>query len=220
MYFRYCVFVFVCLWVLQYCVFFIFCLCCNYFSSSCSEMFSNSKFSDFYLFSPTVNALVNASVFQCLPLNLLVWKLDTPSESPECCESHRLYQIRMPQLFVEIFATIIIRQHQQRRKCNLDSTLVSRSVGRSFEFEAFKPVYIRQKTCHHVIMSSCHHVILSSFHTVILSSYIQFLLFADILLQIMCIFAVFSATTMICYALKITTWPHQYFCSKFQHRTR
>ena len=82
MYLCICIYVFallcicICVFVyLRYCVFFILCLCCNYFSSSCSEMFSNSKFSDFYLFSPTVNASVNASVFQCPPLKLLVGSL-------------------------------------------------------------------------------------------------------------------------------------------------
>ena len=51
---------------------------------------------------------------------------------------------------------------------SLDFTLVSKSVsGQSFGFEAFKPVYMRQKTWDHdqgsMIMSSCHHVILSEY---------------------------------------------------------
>ena len=63
---------------------------------------------------------------------------------------------------------------------SLDFTLVSKSVSRqSFGFEAFKPVYMRQKTLDHdqwsrmkdhVIMTSWHHAIMSSFHHVILSS--------------------------------------------------
>ena len=116
MYLCICIYVFALLCICI-CVFVGFAILCIFYFLFVLQLFFlvlfwnvfKLKIQWFLSFSTTVNALVNASVFQCLPLNLLVWKLDTPSESPECCESHRLYQIRMPQLFVEIFATIIIR---------------------------------------------------------------------------------------------------------------